>query len=564
MKSHNFLLAAFMLVSHLYSVAQKPSPRAVVDSLYDLTFDLRESGDYPEAIGEAQKAADLAKKIGYKKREADLYVQLGRSYKEQGRARQSLNYYEPALKIRKQLGDSSGVASVYNNMSSAYELLEQYQEGLDCSLTAIQIWSSLGRQDTNMAMAYNNIANLYGGMGKQDSAILYNRKSVALVPSTQDTTTWAIAEQGLGKRFLDQEGHDSARVHFEQAMKNYLLLEDTLGQAMIHEGYGLMSMRMQQIEEAMAHFRLAERLYRSWGDTAKLGNLYNNFGLLYENDGAYEQALTCYDSAAIFIYGKPGIDTVDRKRISGAERLDYKQTRRDGVMLRKNADQTSRWLLMILALCALLAIGLATALYWLLKTQQRLSKLKHDVVKSSLNAINNNLLTDLSNYHPDEPGYALIFKVKGMVNRLLTRIGFPPDKTYIINTIKPFAIKMHQVAMETALMMVENHSYLDEIDDYPLEPILKENLEAIVLEAFTNIWKYAECTKCSIGFFVDEEGLHLEIEDNGVGFDLNKPQNGGQGIRNFRSRAKDIGGRCQITSSPGQGTKIKITVPSFP
>ncbi|MFL6252100.1 MAG: ATP-binding protein [Actinomycetes bacterium] len=35
----------------------------------------------------------------------------------------------------------------------------------------------------------------------------------------------------------------------------------------------------------------------------------------------------------------------------------------------------------------------------------------------------------------------------------------------------------------------------------------------------------------------------------------------GQGLRNLRERAEGLGGRAEIDSSPGQGTRVRVTIP---
>ena len=51
----------------------------------------------------------------------------------------------------------------------------------------------------------------------------------------------------------------------------------------------------------------------------------------------------------------------------------------------------------------------------------------------------------------------------------------------------------------------------------------------------------------------------FEIEDNGVGFDLKKKRKG-IGLRNMRSRSKQIGADFDIQSEHEKGTKLTITI----
>jgi signal transduction histidine kinase len=54
----------------------------------------------------------------------------------------------------------------------------------------------------------------------------------------------------------------------------------------------------------------------------------------------------------------------------------------------------------------------------------------------------------------------------------------------------------------------------------------------------------------------------LEIRDDGRGFDVAaQATNGGRGLRSFRERAAELGGRCEIRSTPGAGTRVIVIFP---
>jgi signal transduction histidine kinase len=48
-----------------------------------------------------------------------------------------------------------------------------------------------------------------------------------------------------------------------------------------------------------------------------------------------------------------------------------------------------------------------------------------------------------------------------------------------------------------------------------------------------------------------------------VGFDLEQARNcGGMGLHSMEQRARQIGGRLEITSQPGEGTRIRVEIPA--
>ena len=57
-------------------------------------------------------------------------------------------------------------------------------------------------------------------------------------------------------------------------------------------------------------------------------------------------------------------------------------------------------------------------------------------------------------------------------------------------------------------------------------PEIQTQLYGIVQEAVNNIIKHAQATKAQINYSSDENGLTLDIVNNGVGFDTNQKCNG--------------------------------------
>jgi len=58
-----------------------------------------------------------------------------------------------------------------------------------------------------------------------------------------------------------------------------------------------------------------------------------------------------------------------------------------------------------------------------------------------------------------------------------------------------------------------------------------------------------------------QRSIVLEVSDAGSGFDVSAPQQG-LGLASMRERAGSVNGRLKITSVPGTGTKVRLTVPA--
>jgi signal transduction histidine kinase len=86
-------------------------------------------------------------------------------------------------------------------------------------------------------------------------------------------------------------------------------------------------------------------------------------------------------------------------------------------------------------------------------------------------------------------------------------------------------------------------------------------LYCVVQESLTNIQKHAQADRVSISSSIVTRGTILEICDNGNGFDLDRPH-AGFGLRNMKERVQCLGGEFHLSSNIGQGTQIKIFIPS--
>ena len=81
-------------------------------------------------------------------------------------------------------------------------------------------------------------------------------------------------------------------------------------------------------------------------------------------------------------------------------------------------------------------------------------------------------------------------------------------------------------------------------------------------EALTNISKYAQASEVKIELSDAEGVLTLEITDNGIGLsktELEKPK--AFGIRGLHERAKTVEGWLDVSSRPGVGTSVILSVP---
>lgn len=97
--------------------------------------------------------------------------------------------------------------------------------------------------------------------------------------------------------------------------------------------------------------------------------------------------------------------------------------------------------------------------------------------------------------------------------------------------------------------------------DRRLPPHLETAVFRIVQEALTNVARHSGSHHAVIKLEGTPLAISLDICDNGCGFDRSSVPAGRFGLRGIEERARLFGGRAQIDSAPGRGTRLHVEMP---
>ena len=109
----------------------------------------------------------------------------------------------------------------------------------------------------------------------------------------------------------------------------------------------------------------------------------------------------------------------------------------------------------------------------------------------------------------------------------------------------------HRAGIQTELHVEPGLSWPKEWDTelYPL-----------AMEALNNSLKHARASNVSLRFSSLQDIIQMEIQDDGIGFDLESVPQGGMGLKNFAERCQHLGAHLEIISSPSNGTTIRVKI----
>ena len=107
--------------------------------------------------------------------------------------------------------------------------------------------------------------------------------------------------------------------------------------------------------------------------------------------------------------------------------------------------------------------------------------------------------------------------------------------------------------LECNLVLPEHEFRLDEDQSLTVFRILQESLN--------NVVKHAQASRVDIVFAEQSKSLSMLVKDNGIGFDADAQKEQSYGLLGIRERALMVGGKARITTKPGKGTRVSVSLP---
>ena len=196
------------------------------------------------------------------------------------------------------------------------------------------------------------------------------------------------------------------------------------------------------------------------------------------------------------------------------------------------------------------------------KEKKRLAQDLHDGVLGRMFGLRLNLDSLNSSTDPDAPQ-----KRNELLNELKTIEQDIREISHDLNReklvlINNFVSIVHNLLEEQkSLHQAEVTYHIDtSINWDKIGNAIKINMYRILQEGLQNINKYASAKNIKVEISGNSENVFLKIQDDGIGFDVNKKSKG-IGMQNMISRTNDCQGIIEITSKKDDGTSIVITIP---
>lgn len=99
-----------------------------------------------------------------------------------------------------------------------------------------------------------------------------------------------------------------------------------------------------------------------------------------------------------------------------------------------------------------------------------------------------------------------------------------------------------------------------EVPNVGISGEVRHHLFLAVKEALNNALRHAQAAEILFQVRLAPDQVQIQLSDDGAGF-KELARDAGNGLANLRTRLGKLGGRCEISSAPGQGTTVMLLLP---
>jgi signal transduction histidine kinase len=204
---------------------------------------------------------------------------------------------------------------------------------------------------------------------------------------------------------------------------------------------------------------------------------------------------------------------------------------------------------------------------------KRIARELHDVTLQELSAAL--MRVDLCRLHPQDITMEKVDRIRAIIGQALDGV------IGIIQNLRPTLLD--DLGLSAAIKsLLDLHlgekgvNYFmnaDGVRERRFRPEVEITLFRIIQEAVVNVARHAKAENVFVHFRIEGDMIDIEIEDDGEGFSLDSlyvqsfhdsKDRRGLGLLGMKERVFLIGGKMELCSMPGNGTRVGIKIPQTP
>jgi signal transduction histidine kinase len=566
-----------------------------------------------------RQAFTLAQQFGFNKELANSSQGIGLNFMHMSQLDSSRKYYTLALNIAIQIKDFNVQASSHNNLGNIFLEETSFTDALSEFIKAADLFEQSGDQ-TGLSKALVNIGNMENILGHYDKALDYTARAQKIFEEKNNAQSQAYCHRLRGRIYRKLKEPSKALGEYEQALAIYKKVGDLRNTSETYQGIGNINFDQANYKKALDEFDRSLKIAKSISSYSLMAFDYSGMGSAWSALGKNDRAILYFDSsitkartiknrylvmdayeAKSIIYAeqnnfklalefhqrysqlKDSITVDDNRQTTEELEAKYQNTKKQAEIELLQKDQLLKDIslkqsrtvqtALIAAVGLLIVIGLLVfnrnkainknkRLMEIERMRNQIARDLHDDMGSTLSSIN--LIGQVALKEDSSGAQTKYFK--RIVDQSAKMMESMSDMVWSINpdndTLQKTVVKMKEFSAE--ILEPKNIGYQFDVDerlnDVALDVAKRKNLFLIFKETINNAAKYSESTFININISQLAGEMLLTIRDNGKGFNTSVVS-GGNGLRNMKERALEVGANLKFESTVGLGTTLALGLP---
>lgn len=289
--------SAFYYVNKAIELGHKTGyKKGLAENYYLLSYYLDRDGKTDEAIKNLEKARDYFTQLGDSSWLIGVYNNLGVYYSYGTDQKTSLEYFIRSMQLAENLNETFALSEAYSNVGSYYEYLKEYSSALNYYQKALDVDLTTDNAE-NIALSYLYVGNMYMKLYRFDNALENLTKALELIPRVKDPYRETEIYIYLANYYLETNDPEMARTYIREAEASNNKLGFSRLTANILFLKADLLLKQGEYDRALDLYGQTEKMYARLGIHDGLYDLYQNKANAYKQLGQYRKAMEMLDLA---------------------------------------------------------------------------------------------------------------------------------------------------------------------------------------------------------------------------------------------------------------------------
>ncbi|HTH32457.1 MAG TPA: tetratricopeptide repeat protein [Lacibacter sp.] len=567
-----------------------------------------------EAVEYGKNGLKLGKKLKWEKGVAGCYLNVAAAFGFKGHLDSAMLYIDSAIVSSTIVGDPTRLALAYLNRADYYMQMRNFKQSL-INCDSAWRYAELANNNDRRARILQTIGAIYFYQSKYKEGRDYNERAGKLYKELGNKKMYAIILGNIGNILTRANEYAAGIENYQQAISLANEAGDRVNLSMYYGNISSNYIRQGQYEKALENVQRAMQYAKEQENEKQIAIAYSIFGEIYLKQKKYAQSIEAGSKAYAGFqenglldeqqtvaeilaeaYSLSGNHSEAYKYLSKSKELSdtlatqkydediaamqtsFNVEEKNSQIALLNKDKQlqqqrlSRQQLMLFGSLALVVLAIAGIILLVsrYRLRQRVKEMElrnsiaadlHDEVGSSLSSIY--MLSEMAGAAATsaDSQKEMLHKVTSYSKETMDKMG---DIVWMIKQSGDDGKDLEERMQRFLYEMCSSKNISNRFDGGVLQTIKlsteqKKALYLIFKEAVNNALKYAAPQNIHVAVSKTPNSIELKIADDGQGFNLSSAKKG-NGLLNMQNRAKELGGKTEISSSE-KGTIVICTLP---